>query len=180
MHVLQTNAHGDYLALGSPNSSNYFGYYVREGMSYVKTLWNLIPDESLRDITLGTTITRTFPSAKQELKLFDTGVRFSCAGTQRVTLDCKRLYDESEEDRVYTVTVREEEGVRLIHVTYEKEGLHCVLLTTMDVELIRSWRQVEYPYDERRGRNSTRWVYDLARLSGGGRRIQCCSRCSCC
>ena len=187
-HILLTSPCGDYVALGGPNHSNYNGFFVREGDAYVKILSNISPLEPIEEVVISDGyVVRNTQGSSQRIAVFEQGLRASCSGKFMFTIDCKRLYDESDEGRIYSVEYhapgrssgKDSFGdVGTVFVTYTKYSdttlssklyeLHAAIVTTMHVELVQSWREEHYSYDMRRGTACTPWVYDLMLLSGLG------------
>jgi len=178
-HVLLTNTRGDYLALGADNVSTYHGLFFREGTTFMKTLMNILPDVPLESLSGEKIITRTFANARQRFTLLEKGLLMHTSGTFTLTLDCKRLYDESEHDRWYDVKTEHAKqyggetlgSVTMVRVVYRKGDayeIQCSIATTMSVTTVGSWRQTTYTYDNERGTNSTPWVYDAITLEGEG------------
>lgn len=188
-HFLLTNSSGDYVCLGDQNHSNYDGFFIREGKAYFKIVSNISPAGPVEEMVLGDDhAVRSSSGSTQRIALLERGLLATCSGAFTLTLDCKRLYDESEEGRIYSVQLRPAAqpgggerlaNVAIIDVTYMKHSdgnlsskeyeLHVCIATTMRAELIKEWRHVEYPYDARRGTRNTRWVYDLLSLTGTGK-----------
>ncbi|MBR9700960.1 hypothetical protein GOV11_03795 [Candidatus Woesearchaeota archaeon] len=178
-HFLLTNKNGDYLALGNPNTSNYHGLYIRdEKRQYWKTFWNIVPETPTDEIVVSETVTRSGEGWSQEFSLTEKGLRIDASGNHTLTVDCKRLYDESDDGRNYSINIRqgkdEEKGnlssVTVVEVEYSKGdySLNTVIATTMHVERKDNWHEAPYEYDDRRGTSNTRWVYDILSLSGKG------------
>jgi hypothetical protein len=182
-----TDGDGGYLSLGNPNSMNYDGFFVRLGGARYKTLANVTPITpageyaQTTELIVDRHITRIAQAHRQSIALHDDGVVMDCDGAFLVTLDCKRLYDESDHERWYTVERSEtrqtqdaaQASIVTFDIDYEKRdaGYHvfvCVM-TSMHAAGLETWRSVRYAYDERRGTGSTPWVFDLARVAGHGR-----------
>ena len=192
--VLLTDRQGGYLALGSPNRSNYDGWYAigPDGHRW-KLLADISPPGILREILVESdTITRRFDGATQILRVSDRGVWMRGKGSFLLTLDCKRQHDESDQGRLYQASL-DQQGpvqersrssalarVRTISIEYRKHVDHRIqpdtvayrtwlcVATTFDVSLRDTWRAVTYAYDDRRGSRSTPWVRDTAFLTGDG------------
>jgi hypothetical protein len=185
-HFLLT-AKDSYLLLGSPNNSNYCGFFVKQQGQRYKILSN-ISIGGVERIDLSQTALRQSKKEKQEFCLLDEGILMEGKGDFTLTLDCKQLYDESDKGRIYKVEVQQAMDpfasteklakVSLLLVEYTKYvddslsqrqyTLHVGIATTLSATLLQQWRQVHYPYDERRGSSSTPWVFDLATLAGDG------------
>jgi hypothetical protein len=176
---LLTNRHGDYLALGAPNTSNYNGLFMRRDDAYYKVVFDVAPSRPLRNITIfGDAVLRGYDGMTQECVLLDRGMLLTCDGEFTVTLDCKRLYDESDQGRAYDISLQDAEGVRIVMVSYTKFSdaglsnkqytLHAAFATDLVVRLLQEWRQVYYTYDIRRGTANTPWVHDAFGVSGKG------------
>jgi hypothetical protein len=174
-HFLITNNCGDYLALGAPNNSNYNGYFVqRDG--YYKILANIDAGET-KELHIADTVQRKTINSSEELSLHDSGLLMRGEGSYVITLDCKKLYDESDQGRIYEVEVVNGE-ITFVHVHYKKFSdsslsqlkyeFFVTIATTMDVVEKRQWRQVNYAYDDRRGTSHTPWVFHLCMLNGNG------------
>ncbi len=192
--VLLTDRQGGYLALGSPNRSNYDGWYAigPDGHRW-KLIADIAPLGNPREVAIESdTITRRYDGATQILRVSDRGVWMRGKGSFLLTLDCKRQYDESDQGRLYQVSL-DQQGpvqersrtsalarVRTISVEYRKHSDHRIqpdtvayrawlsIATTFDVSLRDTWRSVTYAYDDRRGSRSTPWVRDTAFLTGDG------------
>ena len=184
---------GGYLALGSPVQSNYDGWKVvgPDGARW-KILADLASTSPITSITLdGDCVNRVCGSASHEIAVSSRGVRMRGEGSFLITLDCKREYDESDQGRIYTVTPGAQDSItrsstktvgnmRSLSITYTKYRdariapenvayrMHLCVVSTFLLEPRSSWRQMRYPYDERRGTHSTPWVFDLALASGHG------------
>ncbi len=186
-----------YLSLGAPNWSSYDGLFVRDGNeTLVKVLANLLPDPLLEPtrVTLdGTSVLREFGASRQRLFLEPDGMLARCeGGGQRLllTLDCKRLHDESDEGRIYALDVRDAHDadagaqalakVSIVDILYTKHRdgtisdsnaayrVRACVATTMDVSPVGRWRALDYAYDRRRGTRATPWAYDALSLRGEG------------
>jgi hypothetical protein len=174
-HFLITNNHGDYLALGAPNHSNYDGYFVKRN-GYYKILANIDAGET-RELNVHDTIQRVTRNSTEELSLHHRGLLMRGEGSYVITLDCKKMYDESDSGRIYDVTLVAGD-VSFINVHYKKFSdaslanlayeFFVTIATTMRVEEKKQWREVEYPYDQQRGTHHTPWVFHLCMLTGKG------------
>jgi len=185
---LLTNGIGDFFALGYPNVSNYDGYFVKRSDVYTKILQDISFESSPSSILLdGYCVERNNPETKQRFELMDNGLLFTGDGVFRLTLDIKRLYDESDVGRVYSVDIRAApesapqgslmniSTADICYTKYNDPSLSSVaykvfacVATTMRVERSGTWREGSYPYDVRRGTHSTPWVYDALLLRGIG------------
>src|SRR5512141_1267540 len=90
-HLLLTNSKNDYLLLGSPNHSNYDGFFLRDGNSYYKIAYNIEPAAELKQVEVRRTITRRYADASQEFALLDEGMLMQGRGRFTLVLDCKHL-----------------------------------------------------------------------------------------
>jgi len=188
-HFLLTNQNGDYLLLGNPNNSNYGGYFVRDAEHYIKILANIVSSNSLDALEIDERkATRSAGTSMQEFFLLEHGLLMNGKGTFTLTLDCKRLYDESDVGRMYAVDHQEvfdaqpisynNRKVNIIDITYTKHGdnalsriayvVHVSIATTMSMKLLLQWRKCDYSYDARRGTANTPWVFDAIQLDDEG------------
>ncbi len=180
---LLTNKHGDYFSLGSPNTSNYNGYFVKKEDGYHKILFDIAPlasaESELHALVLdGTSVERRYDCAKQELFLFEQGILSELEGNFVVSLDCKKLYDESDQGRMYSIERMNLNGMSVITVTYTKYTdsslsnqqyrTYLAIATDMDFVQKELWKEANYSYDVRRGTHTIPWVYDVGVLSGKG------------
>jgi hypothetical protein len=178
---LITDGNRGYLALSSPNASNYFGYcrHVDALGTYAKILWDIAPQDKVSGLVLdGRSAVRETAQGRQEFSLLHDGMLMRASGASVVTLDCKRFYDESEQGRMYSVEHSEVDGRHLFSISYTKYHdaslssieyvLHVAVATTMRAQLLQRWREVSYGYDVRRGTHSTPWVFDLLSIEGEG------------
>lgn len=182
---LLTNKHGDYFSLGSPNTTNYNGYFVKKEDGYHKILYDIAPvadsssNAELQTLVLnGTSVKRKYADSKQESYLFEQGLLSDLEGNFAITLDCKKLYDESEQGRMYSVERMNLKGLTVLTITYTKYTdsslnnqqyrTYLSIVTDMDFVSQDSWKEVHYLYDQRRGTKITPWVYELGKLNGKG------------
>lgn len=185
-HFLLTSKSGDMLLLGSPPSSNYDGWVVNLDGTRYKILSDIALSNELRDVTISDgEIIRKNDSGSQKLHLVDAGILGDLSGETTLVFDCKKMYDESENARVYRITKSENKthamnNLRLFTLHYEKTSptigeqsgtyhLFVSLATTIETTILESWRPASYPYDVRRGTHSTPWIFDAFRLTGDGR-----------
>lgn len=182
-HVLLA-AEGDSLAIGNPNRSNYDGLFLQHRGSRYKILSNIAPPASTDAVECpGGSVLRTFADGSwQRISIARGGMRMHGQGEFLLTLDCKRIFDESEHGRFYAITARPRARASdpaLIGITYRKHSggspdssvqysLHLCIATTMGADALGEWRCTAYEYDARRGTHSTPWVYDALRLHGIG------------
>jgi hypothetical protein len=174
-HFLLAHNGTSYLALGNPNHSNYDGYFVKIGGKLCKILYNITPLNETMGMTIDATVVRHAQGSAQEFSLFDDGVLLECNGRFVLTLDCKQLYDESDQGRSYSITESRENQLQLFAIHYAKYlgerqsyDIHVAIATTLRTTRIDRWRNVSYVYDDRRGTHSTPWVYDALQLEGSG------------
>lgn len=179
---LITNKRGDYLAF--PPESNYFGFNVRDGKTYMKTVHDISPESEAVEIGHG--YRKFSDGSEQRFALDERGIFLRSSGAFRVSLDCKRRFDESDTGRIYEVNVSPAKGdfpdslgsVTIARVAYRKYGdgslsgmsyqWHVCIATTARVRPVGAWREVAYRYDEIRATSSTPWVYDAIECEGEG------------
>ena len=175
-HFLMT-ASGGYVALGDPNHSNYDGYFAKVGSSWMKILGAVSSINPTSLIIDQHDVIRKNDTSEQEFALFDEGLRIRSSDCT-LTLDCKKIYDESDQGRMYKTSFSHDGNFSIVDVSYTKysdpsltkkeyETFVC-LMTTMALQQQLQWRQVNYAYDSWRGTKSTPWVYDLVSLKGNG------------
>jgi hypothetical protein len=182
-HFLLTNRRSDYLALGNPNHSNYDGFFVKLADGYYKILHNIAPISATKSIEIESSAVRHAESGIQEFLMLEEGMLMEGTGRFVLTLDCKRLYDESDQGRIYEVEdIHPVDAyaasellaqAHLFDVRYTKRAgqqyeLHVAIATSMRAQQIGRWREAQYEYDLRRGTRNTPWVYDMLELSGSG------------
>lgn len=161
--MLLTNDRGGYLAL--PCTSNYHGMHVLIGDEYWKILYDILPEgEIASERTDGRTAVREFGTGRQTFTMRREGLLGHCSGRFTLTLDCKRRFDETENGRTYEIIPH----ARGVTVRYNGR-IHVCIATTVAARQVEKWRPVQYPYDDRRGTVSSRWVYDALLLEGAGR-----------
>ena len=183
-HFLLTNLNGDFFDLGSPNTSNYNGLFHKRQDAFYKALSDIAPTAPLRSLEIdGSCAVRVYDGAKQRFTLIDEGLIMESSGDFIVTADCKRLYDESDQGRVYHVDIAGSAGVMTAVISYTKYsdaslaaplyGIHIAIATDVQIAPSQRWRQVYYSYDIRRGTASTPWVHDALTLRGAGTTVIC-------
>ncbi|MDD9954216.1 MAG: hypothetical protein OXR66_07840 [Candidatus Woesearchaeota archaeon] len=158
-HLLLTN-NGEFLALGAPNSSNYNGYFVKTD-TYWKTLWNILPTSGAA-CTHTTKNSRTFADGSTQTFSVSECLHATLNGSFTLTLDCKQLYDETDEDRVYDISTQGNET----HIRFKE--LYMILATSLAVTTTGTWTKTNYAYDDKRGSASNTWVYEALTLKGEG------------
>ena len=120
-HFLLTAKSG-YLALGETNHSNYDGYFVKINGSMAKVVAAIAPVVSLqKDLIINDhSVIRKNDSGDQEIALFDEGIRVRSSVDCTITLDCKKVYDESDQGRVYRQSFSHNGSFSIIEVSYTK------------------------------------------------------------
>lgn len=168
---LLTNKKGSYLALGKPES-DHDGWFTYDAATenLVKTLDSISIQGEPDTITNGLSwVERKTKSATERFFLTSNALIYEISdytGPVTVTLDCKRLYDESTEKRIYSSENKSAREENALHVHYTKySGLtpqytrHVLITTDADIKKKHLWRPKETPYDARRGLPGERWVY---------------------
>lgn len=183
-HFLLTNTNGDFLNMGSPNTSNYNGLFIRREDAFYKAISDIAPTMPLRSLDLdGEGAVRMYDNARQRFTFLDDGLIMESSGEFTLTADCKRIYDESDQGRVYRVDTAESDRMRTSVISYTKYldsslgaplySIHIAIATDLQIIPAQRWRQVYYSYDIRRGTASTPWVHDALILRGTGTTVIC-------
>lgn len=177
-HTLLTNRKGEYVSFGIDNNSNYDGMFFLLHGNMFKALANISPLFTVEDLEIGLGVKRSTKKYFQQMTLTDEGLVVECDGKFLLTADCKKLYDESDQGRVYKINFDESGDIRLVNVHYSKykDGslssldyeIHICIATTLRTTVKGDWKKVQYSYDDRRGTKSTPWVYDVVTLEGEG------------
>ena len=96
-------------------------------------------------------------------------------GDVLLTLDCKRLYDDSDTGRVYS-SLHEEDRTIISYTKFAdevrtKQEYQFFLAVSGAAHGVANWRKIDCPSDGRRNMSAERWVYDSIAIPihGGGR-----------
>lgn len=162
--ALLTDGEGGYLALAERSRSNYDGWYLPlEG--YHKIVANILPAEPLEEVRIArNALVRKGGRHRQEIALRKGALMMRSSGTFVLTLDMKRRYDESDNDRIYKI----EQDSSGICIAYPKARVFLYIATDCSFRETGEWRKMRYEYDERRGTPSTPWVHEAGMLEGEG------------
>lgn len=175
-----TNKKGSYLSLGKPQSDHdgWFTYDINTN-NLVKILQSISIDGEPDTIINGLSwIERKTKTATERFFLTSNALIYEISdytGPVTITLDCKRLYDDSTEKRIYSSENEKIGGENALHVHYTKySGLtpqytrHVFITTDADIKKKHDWHPKQMPYDARRGLQEERWVYTACEVDVTG------------
>lgn len=184
--IFLTNKKGNYLALGTPQTSDFDGFFTYDAgrESLFKILHDIritgTPEQIVNCLTwaernTGDSTERFFLTSNALLYEIE-----GYAGDVTLTLDCKELYDDSAEKRIYNSMNEELDGTPVLHVHYSKyldltpRYTRHVLIAAVPLDgepptIMRTgfWREAAVPFDQRRGMQDRRWVYDACTVRAG-------------
>jgi len=92
-------------------------------------------------------------------------------GAVPLFLDCKKIYDESKQGRIYEIK-KIKDYFLISYKKYSDDSLskldytfYIALKTNMEVEIKQKWIERNYWYDASRGDNSVAWVLDALQFN---------------
>ena len=190
---LLTNKKGSYALFGSQESDfdGYFTYDVEDD-SLFKIIHDIHSSSKPNSLTnYFTRVERTNDCCKEDFILTSNALIVLVKGEEQeltITLDTKKLYDESTQGRIYSCKVLDDqEGTSIIihyekfsdnsltHKDYERfiaitvqgatvSGANNQKLTKEEKKDFGVWRETSLTADARRGMQATRYVYDAIKV----------------
>lgn len=187
-HFLLTNKKGNYACLGSPNVSDFQGIFIFDTSSnnLFKTIQNISLEKKPNTIINHCGwIERITGKTQEHFFLTSNALIYEIeryAGDIKLLLDCKRLYDDSSQGRIYEhfegppigigqthkVIYKKYADDARQHLLYERHILVAAVPLDGKIPVITTlgaWQTIDYPYDAVRGMPLTRHIYDALRIS---------------
>lgn len=170
-HFLLTNKKGNYLALGSPNLSDFDG--LHHYSSFYNSMLKLFSDIKLSGtpdtiINHFSFIERRTGAAKEKFYLSSNALIYEVEnyeGDLFLTLDIKKMYDDSTEGRYYNSYIFEGKTFfEYTKVSNNHEDYKLYLIINNEGELLNNWKPIFLAYDAERNMPRERYVFDALKI----------------
>ncbi len=173
---LLTNKKGSYLSFGKPES-DHDGWFVYDAKTrnLFKILQSISLSQEADTIINGLSwVERKTKEVTEKFYLTSNALVYEISnytGPVFIDLDCKRLYDDSTEKRIYSSEHEKIETENSLHVHYTKySGLmpqytrHLFITTQANIRKKHFWHPKKMPYDVKRGSQDERWIYNACEI----------------
>ena len=177
---LLADKRGGYALFGDRSFTHHAGLFfmLPDEWTLVKTIDDLRLDVAPTSLTNKfASVLRHSGEAVEEFYLFDRTLFYDVdnhVGQVTLDLDCRRVYDESDQGRFYSLGTQE----GLIVVEYEKyadssrsgvpERFFVVIAGAPSHEALCRWEHREYPFDHVRGIKAERWIFSALTVPCAG------------
>lgn len=184
-NIFLTNKKGSYFSPGTQSDFDGLFSFDTTQNKLFKTLQNIhidgTPDTLINGLSWAE---RHTGDAKEKFYLTSNAFIYDIEnydGLVYLTFDCKQLYDENSEKRIYSMSQEKIDNTSAIHIHYSKYleftpryTRHIIVAAIPlnehepHIQQEGLWRQIPVPFDAQRGMQDMRWVYDACTVKANG------------